>query len=173
MNLAIDQAELGADFNLATIDDDVVERFIQCATHAVAYFSSKIESTPFVKFLCEKLLPITVWKKIGVAEHDQQLRLLKLLAEMSVYCGILDNCAEKVETIYNLALEYMPIPPRDADGVLIEAPSFQFSHVECLLFALHSLGRQSPDFLTFPSDSTKLKEFRSRLQYLARGTQGY
>jgi len=35
------------------------------------------------------------------------------------------------------------------------------------------LGKQCPEYLTFPDDPTKLKDFRARLQYLARGTQGY
>jgi hypothetical protein len=65
----------------------------------------------------------------------------------------------------------MPLPPIDAD--LNETPSFQFSHAECLLYALHAIGKQCPEYLTFPSDPAKLKDFRSRLQYLARGTQGF
>ena len=64
----------------------------------------------------------------------------------------------------------MPLPPLDAD--LNETPSFQFSHAECLLYALHTLGKQAVDFLTFPENPAQLKDFRSRLQYLARGTQG-
>lgn len=64
----------------------------------------------------------------------------------------------------------MPLPPADAD--MNETPSFQFSHAECLLYALHTLGKQAADLLTFPEDAAKLKDFRSRLQYLARGTQG-
>lgn len=51
-------------------------------------------------------------------------------------------------------------------------PSFQFSHAECLLYALHALGKQVPEFFTFGADAGQLKEFRARLQYLARGTQG-
>lgn len=51
------------------------------------------------------------------------------------------------------------------------APSLQFSHVECALFALHSLCRKSPNSLT--SDAAKLKMLRLRLQYTARLTQGY
>lgn len=52
-------------------------------------------------------------------------------------------------------------------------PSFEFSHIECLLFALHTLGKKSPDQLNFITDPEKLKDFRARLQFLARGTQGY
>lgn len=65
----------------------------------------------------------------------------------------------------------MPLPPLGTDDI-IENPSFQFSHAECLLYALHSLGKQAVDFFTFSNEPNKLKEFRSRLQYLARGTQG-
>lgn len=67
----------------------------------------------------------------------------------------------------------MPLPPvTDTESVLEESPSFKFSHAECLLYALHKLGKQSPEYFLFKDDQAKLKEFRSRLQYLARGTQG-
>ena len=39
------------------------------------------------------------------------------------------------------------------------------------MFAFHSIGRQDETFLK--SDEERLKDFRSRLQYLARGVQGY
>lgn len=50
-------------------------------------------------------------------------------------------------------------------------PSLQFSHVECALFALHSLCRKAPESLS--ADTAKLKALRLRLQYTARLTQGY
>lgn len=65
----------------------------------------------------------------------------------------------------------MPLPPFDTE-VIEENPSFQFTQAECLLFALHTLGKQVPEFFAFTDEPLKLKEFRSRLQYLARGTQG-
>lgn len=51
------------------------------------------------------------------------------------------------------------------------APSLQFSHVECALFALHSLCRKAPEALS--ADNARLKALRLRLQYTARLTQGY
>lgn len=51
------------------------------------------------------------------------------------------------------------------------APSLQFSHVECALFALHSLCRKSPEVIS--ADAARLKALRLRLQYTARLTQGY
>lgn len=67
----------------------------------------------------------------------------------------------------------MPLPALDAENLLEENPSFKFSQAECLLYALHKLGKSHPEFFQFDNDAAKLKDFRSRLQYLARGTQGY
>ncbi|XP_058818213.1 apoptosis inhibitor 5 homolog isoform X2 [Topomyia yanbarensis] len=171
--IATEQADLDADLGALASDDETVERFIQCASEALPYFSSQVESTQFIKFMCEKLLPLNVWNLIGAGEeqHTTQLRLLKVFAEMCAFCGSLEKPAEKVEAIYNVLLEFMPLPPLDAD--MNETPSFQFSHAECLLYALHILGKQAVEYLSFPNEPGKLKDFRSRLQYLARGTQGY
>lgn len=64
--------------------------------------------------------------------------------------------------------KYMPPPPEDAD--IRTMPYFDFSSVECLLYAFHRLARQCPDFLTH--DQQVLKDFRARLMYFARGVQG-
>jgi hypothetical protein len=63
--------------------------------------------------------------------------------------------------------ELMPLPP-DQDEI---NPKFEFSQIETLLFTLHKLGGFHPNFLT--ADEERLKDFRLRLQYLARGTQAY
>lgn len=39
VKLAKEQAELSSDIDAITIEDEIVERFIQCAGHAVPYFS--------------------------------------------------------------------------------------------------------------------------------------
>lgn len=52
---------------------------------------------------------------------------------------------------------------------------FNFSFVECLLYSFHALARLNADFLAAGDEATKerLKEFRLRLQYFAKGTQNY
>lgn len=62
----------------------------------------------------------------------------------------------------------MPLPP---DTEITEVPKLQFSHVECLMYAFHKLCKQTPEFLI--KDAEQLKEFKLRLQYFARGIQGY
>lgn len=174
VKLCVEQADLEAALESGTAsDDDVVFCFLQCAGEAMSYFSSQIEATPFVKFACEKFFPLTTWPLIGAADDQiqTQLRLLKVFAELCSHCGPLEKPKEKIEAIFNVLLEFMPAPPLTVD--LTDGPSILFSHVECLLFAIHALGKQCPEYLTFPEDPEKLKDFRARLQYLARGTQGY
>ncbi|XP_005182803.1 apoptosis inhibitor 5 homolog [Musca domestica] len=176
VNLAKEQAELNADIDAITVEDEIVERFIQCATHAMPYFSNTIKSTDFVVYVCDKLLPLSTWNMIAtaVAQDQVQLRLLKVFAEMCTYTDVLENAAQRIDNVYQVLREYMPLPKlSEEEDASSPPPSFQFSHAECLLYALHTLGKKHPDSLTFVTDAEKLKDFRSRLQYLARGTQGY
>jgi Apoptosis inhibitory protein 5 (API5) len=173
VKLCIEQADLEADLESDTAsDDDVVFCFLQCTGEALPYFSSQIEATPFVKFTCDKFFPLSTWHLIGAADDQPQtqLRLLKVFAELCSHCGTLEKAKDKVEAIFNVLLEFLPAPPTDVD--ITDAPSIHFSHVECLLYAIHALGKQCPEYLTFPENPEKLKDFRARLQYLARGTQG-
>lgn len=163
----MDQADLDSN---SDVDDDNVYIFLTCVNQALPFFSSQIQTTSFVKYTCEKFFPLTTWHLIG-ATDDQiqtQLRVLKIFAELCSNCGSLDNPKEKIETVFNILLEYLPSPPVNLD----EEINILFSHVECLLYSIHSLGKQCPEFLAFPEDPDRLKDFRARLQYLARGTQG-
>lgn len=66
----------------------------------------------------------------------------------------------------------MPLPPiTEGDATIDKKPSFKFSHAECLLYALLKLGKQNIDYFQFKDNPNKLKEFRSYLKYLDRGTQ--
>lgn len=139
-----------------------------------------IEATPFITFVCEKLMPLDIWSMIGQrAESDPdnlQLRLLKAFAELCQFVGKVEEPGRQIERVYDVSVLFMPLPNVDAAdeelAAAADTPSFKFSHVECLLYALHTLAKQSHEFLTFPDDAQRLKDFRSRLQYLARGTQG-
>ncbi len=50
---------------------------------------------------------------------------------------------------------------------------FNFSYVECLMYAFHALARYHPEFLAAEANKDRLKDFRWRLQYFAKGTQNY
>lgn len=44
VNIAIEQAELGAEIDAVLIEDEVIDRFIQCASAVLPYFSVRILS---------------------------------------------------------------------------------------------------------------------------------
>lgn len=78
-------------------DRFLIERFF--------ILQAQIESTPFIKYACEKLFPLHTWKLIGANDSDrdqQHLRVLKVFAEMSAHCGKLDEPADKIAAIYNV-----------------------------------------------------------------------
>ncbi len=56
-----------------------------------------------------------------------------------------------------------------------EEQKFNFSYVECLLFAFHAVARHHEAFLSAADEATKerARDFRLRLQYFAKGTQNY
>lgn len=68
-------------------------------------FQAQIESTPFIKYACEKLFPLHTWKLIGANDSDrdqQHLRVLKVFAEMTAFCGTLDSPNQKIDAIFNV-----------------------------------------------------------------------
>ncbi|XP_014213934.1 apoptosis inhibitor 5 [Copidosoma floridanum] len=165
VEITIEQAQLSVPFKHTDLEQ--CSRLIQCIKHALPYFSSQVESTKFVSYISMQVLPhlslITSPDK-----SDVQLELLKLLAELSEYCGKIEKPEEKIQQLYNALITFMPLPPATE---IAETPKLQFSHVECLMYAFHKLCKQTPEFLI--KDADQLKEFRLRLQYFARGIQGY
>eukprot|EP00069_Balaena_mysticetus_P017255 bmy_10492T0 len=144
VELVAEQADLEQTFNPS--DPDCVDRLLQCTRQAVPLFSKNVHSTRFVTYFCEQVLPNLSSLTTPVEGLDIQLE------------------------------EYMPLPPEEAENgenAGNEEPKLQFSYVECLLYSFHQLGRKLPDFLTAKLNAEKLKDFKIRLQYFARGLQVY
>ncbi|XP_008309710.1 apoptosis inhibitor 5 [Cynoglossus semilaevis] len=170
----VDQAFLDQALNPA--DTDTVDRLLQCTRQALPLFSKNVHSTRFVTYFCEHVLPNLSSLTSPVAELDIQLELLKLLAEMSPYCGDMDKLEANVNMLFTTLLDFMPLPPEEAENgenSSSEEPKLQFSYVECLLYSFHQLGKKLPDFLVDKVDAERLKDFKIRLQYFARGLQVY
>ncbi|KAK2120071.1 Apoptosis inhibitor 5 [Saguinus oedipus] len=138
-------------------------------------FSKNVHSTRFVTYFCEQVLPNLGTLTTLVEGLDIQLEVLKLLAEMSSFCGDMEKLETSLRKLFDKLLEYMPLPPEEAENgenAGNEEPQLQFSYVECLLYSFHQLGRKRSDFLTAKLNE-KLKEFKIRLQYFAWGLQVY
>ncbi|XP_047003170.1 apoptosis inhibitor 5 [Schistocerca americana] len=173
VDLVAEQADIGQPFDPHDPEiENVVDRLIQCVRHALPYFSSQVDSSKFVTYFCEQVLRQfgeIVSNEDGV---DSQLEILKLFAELCTHCGPLENAESKVDKVFQRLVEYMPLPPdTEVEGSTQEQPRLEFSYVECLMYGFHRLGRQCPEYLT--KDLERLKDFRFRLQYFARGIQGY
>nr|CAD7577920.1 unnamed protein product [Timema californicum] len=199
VDMIAEQADLNQDFEPQSPDNENVDRLLHCFKLALPYFSvstflacfsvstflacfsvstilacfsSQVNSTRFVSYVCEQVLPRLGEVKVQEEGSNPQLELLKLFAELCTHCGALDNADAKLDKIFNKLLDYMPLPPDiDPENPNQPEPRLEFSHVECLMYAYHRLGKQSPDTLT--KDPDRLKDFKLRLQYFARGIQGY
>uniref|UniRef100_A0A8C5L6I7 Apoptosis inhibitor 5 n=1 Tax=Jaculus jaculus TaxID=51337 RepID=A0A8C5L6I7_JACJA len=173
LELVVDQADLDQTFNPP--DPDCADRLLQCTRQAVPLLSKNVHSG-FVTSFCEQVLPNLSALTAPVEGLDVQLEVLKLLAEMSSFCGDMEQLETNLRKLLDKLLECMPLPPEEAeDGEHAgnEEPELQFSYVECLLHSFHQLGQKLPDFLTAKLNSEKLKDFKIRLQYFARGLQVY
>ncbi|KAM3608880.1 uncharacterized protein V6R79_006161 [Siganus canaliculatus] len=173
VELVVEQAFLEQALNPA--DPDNVDRLVQCTRQALPLFSKNVHSTRFVTYFCEHVLPNLSTLASPVAEVDIQVEMLKLLAEMSPFCGDMEKLEANLNVLFTKLLEYMPLPPEEENGenAANEEPKLQFSYVECLLFSFHQLGKKLPDFLLDKVDAERLKDFKIRLQYFARGLQVY
>jgi len=100
------------------------------------------------------------------------------LAELSSYIqptneNIPITVEECQEVTFNKLLQFMPSPPnKEGLSEEQEEPSLLLTHVECLMYTFHSLGKCNPEFMSKLNEDI-MKEFKLKLQYLARGIQNY
>uniref|UniRef100_A0A665X3C5 Apoptosis inhibitor 5 n=1 Tax=Echeneis naucrates TaxID=173247 RepID=A0A665X3C5_ECHNA len=177
VELVVEQAFLEQALNPA--DPDTVDRLLQCTRQALPLFSvsrTNVDFTFVSLFQYNSIAKIFHMLTSPMAELDIQLEVLKLLAEMSPFCGDMDKLEANLNMLFTKLLEFMPLPPEEVENgenSTSEEPKLQFSYVECLLFSFHQLGKKLPDFLLDKVDAERLKDFKIRLQYFARGLQVY
>ncbi|XP_037071358.1 LOW QUALITY PROTEIN: apoptosis inhibitor 5-like [Pollicipes pollicipes] len=166
LQLICDQLDAATKVELA--DPEARDKLLLCVRQAVRFVSRQTRATQLVAYLIDAVVP-----RLGQLPADAQLELLKPLAEMAQYTGELEGVEARLERLHAALVERMPLPPppTEENGAVAEPPSLEFSHIECLMFTLHQLARRAPAWFT--DDADRLKDFRLRLQYLARGTQGY
>ena len=176
-----------ADLNSSNpIDPEFLDKLLLCSKYAIPHFSTYVCSNSYVSFYCEKLLPIIDSLVAEVPGCD--LEIYQHLAEMIPSLHVTNeshpvNLAACQTIIFEKLKHYLSLPPppsiegvdkngNSASGDSKEDDhSLQLTHVECLLYAFHQITKHKPDFLN--SDEERLKDFKLRLQYLARGVQVY
>lgn len=157
---------------ITTLDAETLDKLLMCVKYAVPHFSPFVTSNLYVNFFCLNLLPNL--EALAVETSGVDLEILQYLAEMlpsvqpSNTTTLLDlNTCQT--NIFNRLLQLLPLPPTDVESK--EEPTLQLTHVESLLFSFHQISKHNSDFLT--NNEERLKDFRLRLQYLARGVQSY
>jgi len=163
-------AALDTEQELDCSSSEAMDRLLQCATHALPYFSNQVKSTEWCEYLMVRVLP-QYYLLPELAGEDVRNQLCKLTAELAAHLGQLKDPGTAAKNVFDRLIDYMPLPPATEDGSLAEVPNLEFTKVESLMFAFHAVARQAPTF--FSEDEERLKDFRVRLQYLARGVQGY
>lgn len=165
------------DLTKPLLDATTATTTIAVLNQARKFFSNQVKSTPVVAFLLTN----------GVAHLDQleaqalvagqdapalTLSLLRLLAQLFVFSENVEDVQSAMNSVFKALLEVLPVPPTEGEaGWQDGGASLQFSRVECLLFVMHQLMKQTDkDFFT---DADALKDFRQRLQYFSRGSQAY
>lgn len=179
VDLAAEQADLGKPLGETAGAGDTASRaealakLVQCIRQALPYFSPYVSSSKFVTHLCQQVLP-------GQPLLDAEtLELLKLLAEMVPFATNLsaEDLQACLKLVFEKLLELMPLPPAGEEtensSEQQAEPELQLSHVECLMYGFHQLAKRDPQFLTADESAERLRDFKLRLQYLARGVQGY
>lgn len=169
LDIVLEQADMAS---IEALDGEALDKLLMCVKYAIPYFSPFVNSNLFVTFFCLNLLPAL--DSLAVEVPGVDLEVLQYLAEMvqNVQPASSTNpldvaaCQEK---IFDRLIQLLPLPPPDVTTV--EEPSLQLTHVECLLFAFHQITKHNPLFLIANEDV--LKDFKLRLQYLARGVQNY
>ena len=81
-------------------------------------------------------------------DHD---KLLRTLAEACAFTSKLEKADEAVKNIHTVLMEFLP-EVSTTDGGSENDRALEFTKVECLLFAFHTVAQMSP-FLT---DNTEL-----------------
>ena len=163
-------------------DAEQVAVLAQCTKQALDFFSKNIPSTVFTVYFCTSVLP-RVWElpvKCDSAASSRgavsQIDILKLLAELSITSGPLElSC---VEHVFNALTRLLPEVPEKEESSTSESkrpsapelPNLQLSHLECLLFTLHSLARQQAHLFQ-EQFKDRLKSSRNTMIYLSSGIQ--
>lgn len=112
---------------------------------------------------------------IETQQSGLELEVLQALAEITPFISPnveMEKVANCQDVVFNQLLNYVPKPPEDLTVVSVdnsnEMPATQFSHVECLLYIFHQLCKFNPSYFN-ESNVETFKDFKLRLQYLARG----
>jgi hypothetical protein len=185
VNIIMAQCELDKPYDVNDVERLMV--LMSCLQQALPLFSKNVQSTKYVYLYLDNVM--SSFKKIQ--DDNVRFELLKAFAELCIHFNgssplvqqqITSNVNQSLDLLFDLLIEYLPMPVEIAQLETPEAAAtqqndddkFNFSYVECLLYAFHIMVKFQPDFFNSNQEAKeKLRDFRLRLQYFAKGTQNY
>jgi len=167
VDLLADQLNMDTDFDSGSVEETY--RLALILKHVLPIFSSQVSPSRFVVYLCTKVIPQLRNKLTADSAFKINHEIIRLTAEITAGLRQMDdkdvlNC---LESMHNELVDSMPAPIPGST----EHPDFQFSRLEIYLYIFHKLSHYNKEYLTLDED--RLKNFRIRLQYLARGAQTF
>ena len=171
VDIITDQAELGV---FDATDTESVDKLIHCVKYASPLFSPFVNSNTYMSYFCQNLLPNL--EAFNAVTPGIDLEILQLLAEISPSIQPTNtthplDVAFCQKVVFERLLELIPPPPKDVENGNEADANLRLTHVESLLFSFHQVTKHRPEFME--EDPERLKDLKLRLQYLARGVQGY
>lgn len=193
VNIIMSQSELDKPYDETDVERSMI--LMSCMQQALPLFSKNVPSTRYVHLYLHNVL--IVFKKIK--EENVRFEILKAFAELCIHyngSSLLSPLLSppvpdlNLKLLYDLVVDYLPMPvefeQESGNGNESQATNsplqdqsdqkFNFSYVECFLYAFHTIVKFNVDFFASTTDSTakdRLRDFRIRLQYFAKGTQAY
>jgi len=107
----------------------------------------------------------------NINDETIKFEILKSFAELCVHYHSLPAGAStsNIEILYNILLDYLPKPLEDSTAAAVvvvvdqlqqqEDAKFNFSYVECLMFAFHTLVKYQPAFLNGTEEKKRMKKY--------------
>lgn len=181
VDIIMAQSELDKPFDGTDMERIMI--LLSCIQQAITFFSKTCPSTKYFTYYVRNVLSVLQ----QLEDDNLKFEILKSLAELSIFYVVgsgtsqtanQPSCTtEDLDLLFGRLLEYLPKPDltESADTKSGEDQKFNFSYVECLLYAFHAVARYHETYLNAPEETTKerARDFRLRLQYFAKGTQNY
>jgi len=167
VNMIINQCHLEDGWD--GVDTDRLSLVATYMGHAMSLLSKNVHSTKFVVFMLDHVIEHIDKLTLPL---DDKLDIFRILAEMTPFCTEFDRSQERLAILFNVLMTFLPEPQIESESDAA-TPDFQFSFIECLMYALHQLSRKYPDFLIADENEERVKDFRLRLRYLYRGALSY
>lgn len=172
VNVIMGQSELDKPYGAN--DAERIMILLACVQQAIPLFSKNVQSNKFVKGFLDNVIPIFT----KLQDETVKFEVLKAFAELCSHYNTANAATNALITLgglFDVLTVYLPKPSEVEETENQDQAKFNFSFVECLLFSFHALARINGDFLAAGDEATKerLKDFRLRLQYFAKGTQNY